>query len=120
MKDSHYRKVTRSEVWAGIEATLRATSKPSYIARGTVRDLGSKGMFLLTKDPVHLDSIGDITIDFDPQSDSPKYKITALCKTIHRTEEGVGIKFTSINLSKLQECIVSKINENKEKYTIGG
>jgi len=110
MHTTHYRKVTRSQVWPDTEATLRVTSKPSSIAKGTVGDLGSEGMFLFTHDAVPVNAIGEVTIDLDSKSKLTNLKITAQCKAVRKTNDGVGIKFTSINLSKLQECIVCKIN----------
>lgn len=73
-------------------------------------DLGSSGMLFLTKDHVPLNTVVAITINFDPSSKSSDLSLSASGKTVRITEGGVGIKFTSIDLNKLQKCIISKLN----------
>jgi hypothetical protein len=38
--------------------------------------------------------------------------MTASGKTVRSGKNGVGIKFTAIDLSKLQKCIIHKINDS--------
>jgi hypothetical protein len=119
MEPINYRKVTRSQVWPDTEATIRISeafgqrSRSILTVKGTVGDLGSSGMFLITPEPVPVPAKADITIDFDPESKkSTNLKITATGETVRATHEGVGIKFISIDLSRLQQCIISKMNQS--------
>ena len=81
--------------------------------QGKVGDLGSSGMFFLTNEPVTLDIPVAITINFAPQSPrASDLSLSASGQTVPPTTEGVGIKFTSIDLQKLQKCIVAKLNHS--------
>ena len=79
--------------------------------KGSVGDLGSSGMFLITPDPVPVPAKAEIIIDFEPNSKTSHCQVTAFGETVRSTHEGVGIKFTAIDLSKLQQCIISKMNK---------
>jgi hypothetical protein len=116
MQNTTYRKATRSTVWPDMKATIKVldTYKPKRcfsIVQGRVKDLGSMGMFLITPETVPVPAKAEITIDFDPSSTSINPIIKAWGKTVHTTKEGVGISFTVIDLYKLQECIITKINK---------
>jgi hypothetical protein len=120
MLEANYRKVTRSQVWPETEATLKIAdgfnknSRALLTIKGSVSDLGSSGMFLITPELVPVPVKAEITIDFDPSSNSKsKLIITAMGETVRMAPEGVGIKFTSIDLVKLQQCIVSKMNKTE-------
>jgi hypothetical protein len=120
MQEANYRKVTRSQVWPETEATLKVAetfakgSRGFTTIKGSVSDLGSSGMFLITPELVPVPAKAEITIDFDPSSKSKsKIIITAMGETVRMTQEGVGIKFTSIDLVQLQQCIISKMNKTE-------
>lgn len=119
MHNTNYRKVTRSQAWPDTEATIKVTdtlildSRSVLTFKGSVGDLGSSGMFLITPDVVPVPAKAEIIIDFDPGSRSSKLKITAIGETVRSTNEGVGIKFTTIDLAKLQQCIISKMNKTE-------
>ena len=118
MNENNHRKVTRSQVWPETEATLRLAdtfakhSRGFITIKGSVGDIGSQGMFLITPELVPVPAKAEITIDFDPSSKpSLKLAVTAIGETVRLSSEGVGIKFISIDLVRLQQCIVSKMNQ---------
>lgn len=78
--------------------------------KGTVGNLGSNGLFLKTFEDVPVPARADITINFDPNSHAAGLYLKASGETVHSTGDGVGIKFTSIDVSKLQQCIIEKMN----------
>lgn len=80
--------------------------------KGKVENLGANGMFLLTDERVPVPAIAEITINFDTSSNLPDLLMTASGKTVRLSKNGVGIKFTAIDLSKLQKCIIHKINDS--------
>jgi hypothetical protein len=113
MENGYTRKVTRSSVWPETEAVvtyLDLILKKNRSIQGKVGDLGSKGMFLLTNEPVPLDIAVAITINFAKSPQMSHLSLSASGKTVRTTSEGVGIKFTSIDLQKLQKCIIAKLN----------
>jgi hypothetical protein len=118
MQETNYRKVTRSQVWPETEATLTISdvfgqrSRSLLTIKGSVSDLGSSGMFLITPEIVPVPAKAEITINFDPASkQSANLKLTATGEIVRTTPEGVGIKFTSIDLVRLQQCIIFKMNQ---------
>jgi hypothetical protein len=116
MINGNSRKVTRSPVWPETEATVTYTDKfnmkthNQLSIRGGVGDLGSSGMFLLTKEEIPLNTKVDIAINFDPSAESSELSLSASGKTVRITKDGVGIKFTAIDLNQLQKCIISRLN----------
>lgn len=110
------RRNTRSRVWSDTQATIRVAdgfslgSNGNITFKGTVANLGSNGMFLQTNESVPVPARAEIEIDFDPESSKPGITITASGETVHSTSEGVGIKFTVIDVAKLQQCIIAKMN----------
>ena len=117
MDYANKRKNTRSRVWPDTEATIRVTdgftldSGGRITVKGTVGNLGSNGMFLQTFEEVPVPARADITINFDPGSNAAELSLKASGETVHTTGDGVGIKFTSIDVAKLQECIIAKMNQ---------
>lgn len=116
MMNDNSRKVTRSPVWPETEAIvtyvdkLTMKTKNRLSVRGGVGDLGSSGMFLITDEDIPLYTDLDITINFDPSSPSSELSLSAFGETVRITQEGVGIRFTNIDLKQLQKCIISKLN----------
>lgn len=110
------RKNTRSRVWPDTEATVRVADGFSYNSggritfKGIVGNLGSTGMFLKTTEKVPVPARADIEINFDPESKEAGITIKASGETVHSTKEGVGIRFTVIDVAKLQQCIIAKMN----------
>jgi len=111
------RKYTRSTVWPNTEATIKvednfsSSKKKNIKIKGEIENLGSSGMFVLTNEPIPVPATAEITINFDSESNMPDMLMTASGKTVRMTSKGVGIKFTAIDLSKLQKCIIQKIND---------
>lgn len=111
------RRYTRSGVWPNTDAIIKVQESISvnyFSVKGKVENLGSSGMFLLTDELVPVPAITEITINFNSKSSIPKLLITASGKTVRLTKKGVGIKFTSIDLKKLQKCIIQKINNGSD------
>ncbi len=119
MPESNCRKMTRSQVWPETEATLKLSDvfsqRPhSFITiKGYVSDLGASGMFLITPETVPVPAKVEITINFAPDTTQAKdFTLTAMGETVRVTHEGVGIRFTSIDLARLQQCIIAKMNQS--------
>jgi c-di-GMP-binding flagellar brake protein YcgR len=116
MHDTNFRKATRSRVWPDIEATVKVSQKyhkprAFHTIKGAVCDLGGGGMFLVTPEDAPVPAKAEITIDFDPRSKSTATKIRAFGETVRLTNEGIGIRFTFIDLFKLQQCIIYRMNQ---------
>lgn len=124
----HNRKNTRSQVWPDTKATIRvretfgADSRGHLTVTGTVQNLGSNGLFIETDEDVAVPLRADIIIDFDPESKISVFKIQATGETVHKSKEGIGIRFITIDLNKLQKCIIAKMNKLDEeaKYKLTG
>jgi len=124
----HNRKNTRSQVWPDTEATIRVRetygddSRGHLTIKGIVKNLGSNGLFVETDEAVAVQARAEITIDFDPELKSPAMKIQATGETVHISQGGVGIRFITIDLNKLQKCIIAKMNklEEEAKYKLTG
>lgn len=120
------RRNTRSQVWPDTKATIKVaeayggSSRRHITITGTVQNLGAKGFFIETEEIVPVPARTDIVINFDPDSKLPTMAIKATGETVHINKEGIGIRFTSIDLNKLQKCIVAKMNklEEEAKYTL--
>jgi len=122
------RKSTRSRTWPETEATIKflelvsatETSKKKSITGGVV-DLGASGMFLKTSEVVPTQADVEIEIRFDPESKSSKLRLHASGKTIRSGGNGIGIEFKSIDLTRLQKCIIEKMHraERLAKSTHG-
>ena len=109
-----YRKNTRTTVWPDIRATLKiidpySDKRKVLTIQGRVNDLGGAGMFLLTDESVPVPAKADIIIDFD-SGNSPGLVLTARGETVRRTSRGVGLRFTAIDMSDLQRCILARMN----------
>lgn len=122
------RKNTRSQAWPDTMAAIKVAEDYGGATRshikisGPVRNLGASGFFIETEDLVPVPARTEIIIDFDPQSKLPGMTIQATGETVHVAKGGIGIRFTSIDLNKLQKCIIAKMNklEEEEKYKITG
>jgi len=121
---SNKRRNTRSQVWPDTEATIKvaeafgSTSRRQLTIKGKVVNLGSNGMFLETNEFVPISAPADIIINFDPESTTSGMVIRISGLIVHSTREGIGIRFTSIDLAKLQKCIISKMNKLESMSTI--
>ena len=117
MDDVNNREATRKKVWPDTEATIKvndpfsAGSRKTITIRGIVDNLSTGGMFIKTQEPVPVSSNAEIIINFDPVSNSADLMVKASGEIVHATEKGVGIKFTSINMAELQQCIIKKMNK---------
>lgn len=116
MNDVNNRKFSRKKVWEDTEATIKVNdpfsdgSRKTMTIKGIVDNLSTGGMFLRTQESVPVLSRAEITINFDPASDASDLSVKAYGETVHMAENGVGIKFTSIDMAELQQCIINKMN----------
>ena len=105
---------TRTRVWPDTKATIRVADPYSparevLTIEGQVGDLGGTGMFLITRDPVPVPAEAEIQIDFDPARPS-SLRVHAQGETVRSSTDGVGIRFTAIDLNHLQQCILARMN----------
>lgn len=108
------RKNTRTKVWPDTKATIKVVDPMSPVRKiltitGNVSDLGGHGLFLITNQPVPVPARAEILIDFDPSHPS-SLTTEALGEVVRSAENGVGIRFTSINMERLQNCILARMN----------
>lgn len=117
MHYSSKRHCSRSRVWEGTVATITMASPYAHKKRealhikGTVVNISASGMFLRTSDYVPFSVTADITINFDPGSDSTDFTLKATGKAVRREKNGVGFLFTSIDIARLMHCIIRKMNQ---------
>ena len=109
------RNATRSRIGGKFEAEVQYrdpydNQRSNIItARGRIDDLGSKGIFLSTGDEVPLEKSLDIRILFEPMvPDGLSMKARGVA--VRKTPEGVGIKFTDINVGRLGECVMEMLS----------
>ena len=114
------RKNTRSQAWPDTKATIKVVedfgggSRSRIQITGIVQNLGATGFFIETSEIVPIPSRAEISIYFEPELKSSGLKIQAIGETVHMSKSGIGIRFTSIDLNKLQKCIISKMNRLAE------
>jgi hypothetical protein len=117
MSDENNRKFSRKKVWQDTEATIKVNdpfsggSRKTMTIKGIVENLSTGGMFLKTDESVPVSSIAEIIINFDPASGSNDLEVKASGEIVHSVENGMGIKFTSIDMVELQQCIIKKMNK---------
>lgn len=111
------RKTTRSLVWSDIKAKIQVLNLPEVISQfptvvsGDVINIGSAGMFLKTNVDIPFPAMVQIDILFDANCCQNGLSLTATGKVVRRTNDGLGIEFIQIDLSRLQKCIISRINQ---------
>ncbi len=109
------RKNTRSAVWDNVTASVEVDepyqkkSKSKMKIKGSVRDIGSQGVFVVSGESVPMNTKAEINIDFDSRRPGT-LTISAQGKTVRRSVDGFGIQFTKINLKRLMECITGRMN----------
>jgi len=114
------RKNTRSQVWPDTKVTIKVVedygggSRSRIKITGNVQNLGSNGFFIETSEIVPIPAQAEISIYFEPETKSSGLKIRATGETVHMSKKGIGIRFTSIDLNKLQKCIIAKMNRLEE------
>ena len=113
-KKNQTRENTRTQVWADTSAIVKVAdpysqSREVLTIRGRVADLGGTGMFLVTGDPVPVPAEAEVLIEFDPARPSA-LRVQARGQTVRTAKDGVGIRFTEIDLNRLQQCILARMN----------
>jgi hypothetical protein len=121
MKATNKRKNTRSQTWPDTKATIKVadayggSTRNHITVTGVVQNLGASGFFLETDEIVPILAKTDIIIDFDAASEGSVLTVRASGQTVHLSRGGVGVRFTSIDLNKLQKCIIAKMNKLDEE-----
>lgn len=116
MGHSQRRNATRSQAWPETKAYLEFLlpngheAIKKYRTCGDVRDIGAGGMFLHTRDFIPLATNLGITICFDSGTRKKNLSISAKGRVVRSDSDGVGIRFTSINLNRFRDCVITKIN----------
>ena len=116
-KQRNMRKSTRSVVWDNTVATIEiqdpfeAKAKKKLTIKGGVWDLGAEGMFFVSEEVIPVDAQADILIDFD-SSRPGSIQLKAAGKIVRLGTDGVGIRFSRINLAELQRCISRRLNSS--------
>jgi len=111
------RKASRKKVWDDTEATIKVDdpfnsgSRQTITIKGIVGNLSTGGMFLKTQESVPVSSKAEILINFDPASSSSDLSLKAYGEIVRAVENGVGIRFTTIDMAALQHCIIKKMNK---------
>ncbi len=111
------RKNTRSAVWEDITATLEVDDpfdprgRTRLTVKGRVKDIGAEGMFFISSENIPVDAKAEIVIDFNPGQPGA-WTVAAKGKTVRKAPEGVGIRFSSIDLRKMQRCIMERMNHS--------
>jgi hypothetical protein len=128
MRRKNQRTCTRTQTWPDTLANITASAPgeknrtEKLRADGKVRDIGSCGMFLETSTDLPIGSELRIELLFDPSSASSRLPVIARGVAVHSNGDGVGIRFTDIDLRVFQKAIVEKMNrvERQEKgmYTL--
>ena len=67
-------------------------------------------MFLTTHDFIPVATHLGITICFDSEADKKNLSISAKGQVVRSERDGVGIRFTSININRFRKCVIEKIN----------
>jgi hypothetical protein len=115
MAKQERRGFSRSKAWDTTEAILIYQDKMETAIRkmekitAKVDNIGSKGMFLLTSHKVPIGVPVAFKVDFKSDSDigpSLQGKGTVL----RSGEDGIGIQFDEVDVSRLGECIIWMIN----------
>ena len=107
---------TRSGAWPDTHATIKIQQAFSFnkieqmTVKGKVENLGASGMFLMTDKLIPVPGFAEITINFESNPKISDLSLNAMGRTVRLDKNGVGIKFTSIDLKMLQTCIIKKIN----------
>ncbi len=104
---------TRAKVWPDTRAVIKYKDPMSENGSfsevsGFIKDLGATGMFLITDEPVPIHTPVEIRIEFDPVKPE-NICMTAQGETVRRTGNGIGIRFTELDVSKLQQCILKRM-----------
>lgn len=117
MSDENNRKFSRKKVWQDTEAIIKVNdpfsdgSRKTMTIIGIVDNFSAGGMFLKTDESVPVSSKAEIIINFDPASGSTDLSVKAFGEIVYSVENGVGIKFTSIDMAELQQCVIKKMNK---------
>ena len=116
MRHAQRRNATRSRAWPETIAYLEFLlpngheTIRKYRACGDVRDIGAGGMFLHTSHSIPVETSLGITICFDSENSMQNLSISAKGQVVRSENDGVGIRFTSINLNRSRDCVIKKIN----------
>lgn len=105
------RQTTRNPLWDSTQASVRFSDSPDprqrtvTTVRGQVDNMGSAGLFLVTKS--HVPHGRDLDIQIDFLADNPASpKLQARGRVVRSEARGVAIKFNAIDVRRYGECIM--------------
>jgi hypothetical protein len=120
------RLATRSAVCDLTEARVRfkevldpGGGSAETVIRGRVDNLGSKGMFLKTTQPIPAQRELSIRILFEPRNPCGPV-LEAKGRVIRSDGRGVAIQFTQIDLNRLGECILQVLGNDAQASSAAG
>lgn len=111
------RKNTRNKVWPETEVHVSFRNKAELKAnnlvkfRADVGNLGSSGIFIKTDEHINTGTEVDLKVDFQPGAHPPIF-IHATGRVVRIEKSGFAVSFTDIDVKKLGECIMAKLNSN--------
>lgn len=114
MNEENKRGNTRSRVWPDTLAMVKLKDpydregRSVITIRGIVTDLGSQGMFVKTDEFVAVPATAEITIDFNPVRPGT-ICVHAMGQAVRSADNGIGLKFTTIDVQRLQKCILERM-----------
>ncbi|MBF0226438.1 MAG: PilZ domain-containing protein [Desulfobacterales bacterium] len=97
---------TRSDVQAKSEAIVKYEGR---MIRGKVDNLGATGIFILTNEHVPINKEVEIRIIFLPDL-APFLTMTAKGIAVRYSKEGIGFRFSEIDILQLGQCVTTMIN----------
>ena len=101
------RNTTRVDLWLNVVADIKSKSKK---ISGKVKNLGARGMFLLTKSRMPIATPVAVLLGFKLK-DSEDLTLKAPGTVVWFNEEGMGIQFNEIDLEQFRKCVVAMVNE---------
>ena len=102
------RNATRVDLWLNVVADVMAKNKT---ISGKVKNLGSRGMFLLSEKRVPISTPVGVQLIFKLK-DAGDLSLKATGTVVWFNEEGMGIQFSEIDLEQFRKCVVAMVNES--------
>ena len=102
------RNAARSEIWSDVYAQVKINEQ---LITGKVKNLGSKGMFLVTDYQLPVSSKINVMLLFKLKS-RPDLHLEVNGNVAWHNKEGMGIQFHRMDLDKFRECVLAMVNDD--------
>jgi hypothetical protein len=102
------RNTTRVDLWLNVIAEVRFETR---LITGKVKNLGSRGMFLLTRDTLPIATVVKVLLVFKLKNSNDLH-LRVSGAVVWYNEEGMGIQFDEIDLEKFRKCVVAMVNDS--------